>query len=197
LNSFVYCGRLTSRKGILDSIDIVAKCHELGAPVEFDIIGHGDQFHEIQSRIQSLGMCSSIRLLGRMAYGPELFQKLRTYDGLLFTPLAEDTPRMIFDGYAAGLPLIAYDIDYCVERHAAESATYLLPRGQIDVSAQRLVQLARQPEKLTELSIAAHKAAVYHAADNWYRRRAEWTFEAYEKDQFGKAVQRSVQHRHR
>ncbi|TWU57884.1 glycosyltransferase [Rubripirellula reticaptiva] len=179
---FVYCGRLTPRKGIVDSIDIVAKCHELGVPIEFDIIGHGEQLDQIEKRIDELKMRSAIRMLGRMAYGPELFEKLRSYDGLLFTPLAEDTPRMIFDGYATGLPLIAYDIDYCVERQSAESATFLMPRGDIENSAKRLAELAMQPEKLTQLSEAAHEAAIYHAAENWYRRRAQWTFEAAEKN---------------
>ncbi len=178
---FVYCGRLTPRKGILDSVDIVAKCHQMGAPIEFDIIGHGEQYEEIEARIEKKGMGSAIKMLGRMNYGPELFKKLQTYDGLLFTPLAEDTPRMIFDGYAAGLPLIAYEIDYCIERHKTESATWLMPLKNVDGAANRLTELAKNPDRLCELAKAAHEAAIYHAAENWYRRRAEWTFEAHEK----------------
>lgn len=178
---FVYCGRLTPRKGILDSIEIVAKCHQLGFPVEFDIIGHGEQKADLAKRIDELGMGDSIRMLGRVAYGDELFARLRTYDGLLFTPLAEDTPRMIFDGYASGLPLIAYDIAYCVERQKTESASTLLPQGDWDLSAQRLIEAVKHPTQIRSQTIAARKAAVYHAAENWYQRRAEWTFEAVDR----------------
>jgi hypothetical protein len=34
---------------------------------------------------------------------------------------------------------------------------------------------------LAALARKAHEAAVYHAADAWYRRRAEWTIEAVDK----------------
>lgn len=178
---FVYCGRLTPRKGLIDSIEIIAQASSQGARVELDIIGDGEQRSELAERIQAVGLQSRVRLLGRVSYGEELFSKLRTYDGLLFTPLAEDTPRMIFDAYAAGLPLIAYDIDYVKERSDEESATWLLPSGDVTASADRLVRLFHRPQTIERLSFAARDAAEYHAAESWYQRRAEWTIEAVNK----------------
>ena len=50
--------------------------------------------------------------------------------------------------------------------------------NQIEASAQKLVQLNRQRGPLAELARAARTAAEYHCAENWYRRRADWTIEA-------------------
>lgn len=89
---------------------------------------------------------------------------------------------MIFDGYAAGLPLISYDIPYVKERAAQDRGVLLLPSGQPEASAEILVQLATRSGPLSELARAAHRAGQKNAADRWYRRRAEWTLEAFARD---------------
>ena len=88
---------------------------------------------------------------------------------------------MIFDGYAAGLPLVAFGIDYVLERDAQEHATLLMLRDKIEDSALRLVEVDSNRVQLAGLARFARDAAVYHSADNWYRRRAEWTVEAVDR----------------
>lgn len=174
----VYCGRLVSRKGVDHSIRIIKLLRDRGMNAEFDIIGDGPEQDALGRLIGTLGLTGAVRLLGPLPYGAELLRQLAGYDGLLFTPLAEDTPRMIFDGYAAGLPLIAYDIEYVRERAAEEGATVPLPRGDLEASASSILELSHRPDRLAGLARAARRAGAYHSADNWYRRRAEWTFEA-------------------
>jgi glycosyltransferase involved in cell wall biosynthesis len=149
--------------------------------VEFDVIGDGTERQGLESLAQSAGIGQRVRFLGSLPYDAALLKRLAGYDGLLFTPTAEDTPRMIFDGYAAGLPLVAFNIGYVQERHEQEHATFLMPREQIEESAAGLARLCRNPGQLAELSRSARAAAEYHSAENWYRRRAEWTIEAVER----------------
>jgi glycosyltransferase involved in cell wall biosynthesis len=174
----VYCGRLTGRKGVDRSLQILAGAKSRGATIEFDIIGDGSERRKLESMTQSLGLTDQVKFHGSVPYDASLLKRLAEYDGLFFTPTAEDTPRMIFDGYAAGLPLIAFDIDYVRERDAQEHATCLLPRDRIDESAVALVKLDQNRGHLPPVSRAARGAADYHASENWYRRRAEWTIEA-------------------
>jgi glycosyltransferase involved in cell wall biosynthesis len=178
---FVYCGRLISRKGVDDSIRIIAEARKLGANVSLDLIGDGEERQRLEQLVSELAVGDVVRFLGAIDYGPELFKQLRVYDGLLFTPVAEDTPRMIFDGYSACLPLVATDIDYVKERSIEESAVVLLPQQDILRAARRLHQVDANRGELADLANKAHEAAIYHSADNWYRRRAEWTVEAVEK----------------
>jgi glycosyltransferase involved in cell wall biosynthesis len=173
----VYCGRLIPRKGVGASIEVIAGAVRQGADVTFDIIGGGDETQDLQRQVERLGLRDRIAFAGRMSYGPELLRKLATYDALLFTPPLEDTPRMIFDGYAAGLPLIGWNINYIKERSNSEGATWLMPLEDVPGSVARLLDLARDRPRFWQLTEAALHAAEYHAADNWFRRRAEWTLD--------------------
>jgi glycosyltransferase involved in cell wall biosynthesis len=177
----VYCGRLAPRKGVARSLEIIAKARAAGADLEFDIIGDGSERSRLESQATALGIAGHVRFLGAMAYDGTLLKHLAQYDALLFTPTAEDTPRMIFDGYAAGLPLLAFDVEYVRQRQEQERAVHMLPRDRIDESAETLVDLCRHRGRLAELSRAARVAAEYHSAENWYRRRAQWTIEAVER----------------
>jgi len=177
----VYCGRLVARKGLDHAISIVARARAKGADVTLDLIGEGDARPALEAQVRGEDLAGSINFLGKRAYGPDLLHMLAAYDGLLFTPLSEDTPRMIFDGYAAGLPLFGYDIPYVKERAQVEGATLLLPSNDQEAAAVHLVQAARDPDRIAALTRAAHRAAYANATDVWYRQRAEWTLEAHER----------------
>ena len=174
----VYCGRLDARKGVDHSIDAVARARRAGARVTFDIIGDGPERGALEQQAAGLELGGAVRFLGRRMYGPGLLSDLASYDALLFTPLAEDTPRMIFDGYAGGLPLLAYGIEYTREREVEDGAARTV--GVLDNVAlgELLCTLDRERDQLAKLAVRAHEAALYHSADAWYRRRAEWTYEA-------------------
>jgi glycosyltransferase involved in cell wall biosynthesis len=178
--SLVYCGRLEARKGMGDSIQAIAHARARGARVKFDIIGDGAKRKELEQQVDRLGLRDCVRFLGMRTYGRDLLSDLAEYDALFFTPTAEDTPRMIFDGYAAGLPLVGYAIAYVLEREREEGATASCERTP-QAAAALLAELDRDRPRLAALARKAHEAAVYHAADAWYRRRAEWTNEAVDK----------------
>jgi glycosyltransferase involved in cell wall biosynthesis len=173
----VYCGRLVERKGVMWSVEVVEAARRMGCDVRFDVIGSGPEEGSIARRVGELGLGERVRMLGPMGYGAGLIGRLAEYDAVLFTPPVEDTPRMIFDGYAAGLPLIGTDIDYVVERSEEERAAVVVKRGDVAGAAREIVSLDRQRGRLAELARRALAAGEHHAADHWYQRRAEWTFE--------------------
>ncbi len=175
---FVYSGRLVDRKGVAESIRILQLARQRGARVAFDIIGGGPEEAALRELVSLANLEDVVRFRGSLPYGSELIQELSGFDAMLFTPLAEDTPRMIFDGYAAGLPLVASAIPYVEERAVEERATVLLPSSDIEQAAERIVALDKNRQELVALSRAALEAGRYHAADAWYQRRAEWTHEA-------------------
>jgi glycosyltransferase involved in cell wall biosynthesis len=176
----VYCGRLEARKGLADSIEAIAGARARGARVKFDVIGDGAVRQDLERQVERLGLRDAVKFLGMRTYGPDLLSDLAEYDALFFTPTAEDTPRMIFDGYAAGLPLIGYSIAYVLERQKEDGATLSVDRTPL-AAAQLLAELDRDRTRLATLARKAREAAKYHSADAWYRRRADWTNEAVEK----------------
>lgn len=178
---FVYCGRFEERKGLMHSLEILHKVKKDGCNIELDLIGDGMQLGELKKHVASLGLEQNVRFLGRVDYNAEIFRELVKYDALFFTPLAEDTPRMIFDGYAAGLPIIGYDIEYLKERSENEDTAMLSPLGDIDAFANSLKKLDNNREWFYKASDNAYHAAQKYAADVWYGKRAKWTIDMYER----------------
>jgi glycosyltransferase involved in cell wall biosynthesis len=174
----VYCGRLEARKGVHESIDALHQARSQGARATLDIIGDGVERAALERRARELGITDAVRFLGMRAYGPQLLADLADYDALFFTPSAEDTPRMIFDGYAAGLPLLGYGIEYVRERELEDGAARSVQLRTPSAAAALLCALDRDRSELVGLTQRAHQAALFHAADAWYERRAQWTREA-------------------
>jgi glycosyltransferase involved in cell wall biosynthesis len=174
----VYCGRLEARKGLHESIDAIAGARARGTQLTFEVIGDGSVRKDLEKQVERLGLRDHVRFLGMRTYGRELLSDLANYDALFFTPTAEDTPRMIFDGYAAGLPLLGYSIAYVLEREKEDGGAVVSCDRTPLAAAQLLTELDRDRPKLAALARNARVAAHYHSADAWYRRRADWTNEA-------------------
>lgn len=177
----VYCGRMVARKGLERSIELLRLARERGARISLDLIGGGPEEDRLRRAVESAGLESQVSFCGVRPYDAALLAHLAQFDALLFTPSAEDTPRMIFDGYAAALPLIASGIPYVLQRAREERATLVLPQDDAQAGARLLAELDAQRGRLVELSWAAHAAARYHCAEAWYERRAQWTHEAVER----------------
>jgi glycosyltransferase involved in cell wall biosynthesis len=176
-----FCGRLVDLKGVDRSLNLVAQARREGARLEYEIYGSGPEEAALKRLAQQLGLDGVVRFHGALPYGAELLARLSQADALLFNPRMQETPRMIFDGYAAGLPLIADGIDYVQERARAESAACVLQRGDDADAVRALVELDRDRRRLAALTTKALAAAQHHAADRWYERRALWTAEMVER----------------
>lgn len=174
----LYRGGLSPRRGLDDAIQIVAQAQKLGADVHLDVIGQGPSEPALRTQIAASGLDATVRLLGARDHDAALIEELGRYDAMLFSPSVEYAPRSIFDGYAAGLPLLGVENGYVRERAAEEGATLLLPRGDVGAAARLLLALDRDRAALIPLTRSALRAARHHAADVWYERRAEWTHEA-------------------
>lgn len=173
--NLVYSGRFEERKGLKKSIELIHSAREKNPNIHLDIIGGGPEKEALENYVKHLNMTSFVRFLGSMSYGKNFLKKLSEYDAMLFTPLAEDTPRMIFDGFAAGLPLISSPIPYTEELIEDSNA------GMIVRTTDDLIRLAADKERLNKMSFLARDEALKNGADIWYRKRTDWTIEAYEK----------------
>ena len=174
----IYCGRLAPRKGVDHSIRAISRTRYLGAKVSLDIIGEGPERAKLEALVEALGLRQSVRFHGQRQYGATMLKELAQYDALLFTPECEDTARMIFDGYAAGLPLIGYATPYIQERAQEDGTAIVSPANNVNELARTLFRIDRHRDQLCNLMSNVLEAAHYHSADAWYQRRAEMTFEA-------------------
>jgi glycosyltransferase involved in cell wall biosynthesis len=172
---------MVRRKGLHVGLKVVQRARRSGADVEFDIIGLGPEEESLKRLSTSLGLDGAVRFLGQFPYGTELLRRLATYDLLLFTPTEEDTPRMLYDGYAAGLPLLAANIPFVLHRAKVDGAAVTFPVGDVEAGGEVLSRLCQERARLRDLSNRARLAGLEHSAESWYRRRRDWTVQAVDR----------------
>jgi glycosyltransferase involved in cell wall biosynthesis len=177
----VYAGRFIPLKGLRDSIAAIAAARRQGVDVEFHLFGSGPEENSLRRQVADLGVEDLVHFQGFVEYGSRFIAQLATYDLLLYLPTEEDTPRMVFDAMAAGLPLVGSRIPFLEHRVKNDRMGILVDVGDDMAAANRLRQLQEKPEDLKLLSRAALVGGKRHSIEEWYRRRAEWTQQAVER----------------
>ena len=180
-------GRLVARKGLDHTLRALAGARAAGAAATLDIIGDGDERPALERLAAELGLDQIVRFLGMLPYGAELIRDIGGYHALVFTPLAEDTPRSLFDALAGGCALICYDLSYT--RQVLDDCGHgvAVAMGDHRGLAAQLLAVDRDRARLVAWMQAAHAAAPRHTAEAWYERRAEWTIGAAARGNVGAA----------
>jgi len=174
----VYAGRFVARKGMADAINAIACARKNGVPVEYHLFGSGPEEAAMRRQTADLGLLDLVHFHGYVEYGPAFVRQLADYDLLLFLPTEEDTPRMLYDAMAAGLPLVGSRIPFLTHRMATEKSGLLVDVGDSRQAGDELCRINADRNLLGRLSHAARAAGQQHTVDHWYRRRAEWTQQA-------------------
>jgi len=159
LRKMVYCGSLSSRKGILNFAQAAKKWCEANSSqaIELSIAGTG----ELQQKISDLsGQNFQVKFLGncdlaglRLAY--------RNADLCVFPSLADEWGLVPIEAMASGLPVLGSFYAQSVEAHVNEGETGWVFRpddnSQIEAAIDRCMRV--QPDELLQMGDAA-KAAV-------------------------------------
>jgi glycosyltransferase involved in cell wall biosynthesis len=174
----VYAGRFVARKGLREAIAAIAEARRRGTTVEYHLYGSGPEEESLRRQAKDLGIEDLIFFHGYVEYGPQFIAQLAEYDLLLFLPTEEDTPRMLYDAMAAGLPLVGSRIPFLGHRVRTDEIGVLSDVGDNAGAAEHLVRLGRDPERLKAFARSARLAAQRHSIEEWYRRRAAWIQEA-------------------
>ncbi|WP_419194410.1 glycosyltransferase [Novipirellula herctigrandis] len=185
---------LERQNGLGHAIAIIRQARSNGANVTLDIYGDGLQKSELQYQIAKLGLTNSVRLNAplqnlaedRYANNQQVVARLNDYDAMLITPLGSDPKtettakvfNAIWQGYAAGLPIIGFDQPSIRQQLVRNKTGILLPCGDITAAAMRIAELDLQRGQLHDISLNARRAAIDQSMETWYSRRAEWTCEA-------------------
>ncbi len=183
-------GRLVARKGVDETLRVVAELNAMGVPVELDVIGDGPARGALETQVRRSGLESVVRFLGARPYGRQLVEHLRRYHLMLFTPIAEDTPRSLFDCLAAATPIAGYAIDYLRSLLTSEQCGVAAPVRAADVLACEIRDLWINRERLCSLVRRAAAAGRRNSAEVWYARRAGWTFDISHKRRSSMQVKR-------
>jgi glycosyltransferase involved in cell wall biosynthesis len=110
-NNFLYVGRLTIEKGILDLIEACKFLVEKNIQFTLDIVGFGPLESKIKEIINLYNLESYINFIGYVSYNNlEMFYKRNSFFILPSNADYEGFPRVILEAWSYGMPVITTDV---------------------------------------------------------------------------------------
>lgn len=128
------------------------------------VAGEGPLAGALDARLGQLGLADRAALLGHVDLDPGLRELYRTSHAFLHVSWTEGLPQVLFEAFAAGLPVVATDVGGVAA--AAGDAALLVGPGDADAPAAALLRIAAEPEladTLTERALTRARATTIEA----------------------------------
>ena len=103
----LFVGRLVPDKGVLVLLKALRQLSASDAPITLSILGEGDLKSKCSAVSSELTGTTSVSVLGTVPYGAPLFALIREYDALVVPTISDEQPRIVFDAYSQGVPVLA------------------------------------------------------------------------------------------
>jgi glycosyltransferase involved in cell wall biosynthesis len=135
-------GRLDREKNPLLLIDIMAALLKDDPAWRLVVVGDGPLRGELQTRVAQAGLGDAVQLRGYVPIDGELPQLYRSADAFLHVSWTEGVPQVLFEAFAAGLPVVATDVGGVAQ--AADGAALLVGPGDASAAAQAIRRVAAE-----------------------------------------------------
>lgn len=168
---FLFPSRLTAGKGARVMIDAIRCLEDSGRPVIIDVIGSGDMkeaFERLAGDVKQV----RLRILDPVPYGAPFMTLLRGYHAVIVPTIGDEQPRIIFDAFSQGIPVIASDTPGNLEIVTPEQNGVIFPAGQAGALASMLERVSGHPETLGQFAVSARDTAAQHTHTDMHRNRA-------------------------
>jgi glycosyltransferase involved in cell wall biosynthesis len=166
---FLYVGRLKRYKGIGLAIRALAAARRSRADLRLDIAGTGDHRRALERLAAELGQTDAVTFHGFVSE-EEKISLLRTAWANLFPSPKEGWGITIVEAAACGTPSLASDSPGLRDSVRHMETGYLVPHGDVDALATRMLELAANPALVARLGAAARRFA---ERLTWERAAAE------------------------
>lgn len=103
-------GRLESEKNPVALADVLAALRELDPRWRLIVCGEGAMRAELERRIAELGVADAAELRGYISHDSGLADEYRSAHALVLVSWTEGLPQVLFEAFAAGLPVAATDV---------------------------------------------------------------------------------------
>lgn len=154
----VHAGRLVQhQKRVLDLPRIVEALIDRQTPVELTIIGEGAEARQLQDLSRALVERGAIRFLGTLP-NEEVLEIFERSDAFVLTSEFEGMPVSLLEAMARGCIPVATDISSGIPELVHEAVNgHRVPVGDIQLFAERLTSLYRDPARRRKMSLEAHR----------------------------------------
>lgn len=157
-------GRLAPQKGQSLLLDAVAALRGRGTDARLVLIGEGPLRGALEDQLAHLGLADHVKLLGAVGHD-HIARYYAEADAFCLTSFAEGIPVVLMEAMAMELPVVAPRITGIPELVDDGRSGLLVAPGRVDLVADALERIARDPELARRFGAAgrATVAADYEA----------------------------------
>ncbi len=151
--NLLYPSRLVMDKGVLVVLEAIEQLEVEGVDITLTIMGEGDlKAHCLRFAAEHRGAVE-VKFMNAVDYGKDFFRIIAQHDWLLVPTLKQEQPRIIFDAFSQGVPIIGSDtcgvLDITSKHNALTFET-----GNPSSLAERIRHAARYPELALKMGLA-------------------------------------------
>ncbi|WEK30517.1 MAG: glycosyltransferase family 4 protein [Candidatus Pseudomonas phytovorans] len=149
----LYPSRLVLDKGVLVVLEAIEQLEVEGVDISVTLMGEGDLKAHCLRFAAERRSGVQVSFLNAVDYGKDFFSIIAQHDWLLVPTLKQEQPRIIFDAFSQGVPVIGSDtsgvLDITSKRNALTFET-----GNPSSLAERIRHAARHPGLALEMGLA-------------------------------------------
>ena len=146
-----FVGRLGEQKSPLDLLTAFVPVAKARPETRLVFVGDGPQRPELEAAIARAGLQGRVHLAGLRRDVPEL---LRAFDVFALASRWEGLPRVFPQAMAAGLPIVATQVDGAPDAITPGENGWLVPVGDMAAMSERLGALAADPATARRMGAA-------------------------------------------
>lgn len=144
-------GRICEQKNFKDLVAVGQVLQNASAAITVVIAGDGPDLADLRQHITTAGLSDTIRTLGNVTNVPEL---LTAADIFVMPSLWEGLPLALLEAMGARLPIVGNAIDGLQDVVTDGSSGYLVPVGDHQAMAARILALAQDPALRSQMGAA-------------------------------------------
>jgi glycosyltransferase involved in cell wall biosynthesis len=165
-----FAGRVTQGKGIEVLLQALRLLDTKGVPLEFNLIGSGDLLERCRQFAGELNHVS-LTIVTELKYGPEFFEFIRGHSLMVLPCLVDEQPRILFDCYSQGVPVIASDVPGLVP-HVSEGETgWQYAKNDAAQLASLVEQAIGKPDQLAAMALNCRAYSKDLSIDKMHSKR--------------------------
>jgi len=168
----LYAGRLVSEKGLPVLLQAMRILANEDLSIQLDILGEGALETDCTRAGKELKGPTCVRVLGTVAYGPPFFHRIREYHAVVVPSISDEQPRIVFDSYSQGVPVIASDTEGLRSCITEGRTGLFFATGDPAALASLLRELSGHPEQLQTLGMNSIRFAREMTHQKMHQNRA-------------------------
>lgn len=156
--SFLYVGRLKRYKGIELAIRALALAHASRPDLRLDVAGTGDYRGRLEELVSRLGLQKAVTFHGFVTEAQKIALLRQSWANMYPSP-KEGWGITVVESAACGTPSLASDSPGLRDSVRHGETGFLVPHGDVQALAGRMLELADCPTLVTRLGTAARHFA--------------------------------------